>query len=107
MTQYDFGWAGFNVAKNKAHIDVALPNKTFEYIGCGLPVLSFFHEAQRKFIEKHEVGLAFKDLDEMQEKLANKELLSRIQKTVLEKRYQFTVERNIHRIIALYDRICS
>lgn len=107
MTQYDFGWAGFNVTKNKAHIDVALPNKAFEYISCGLPVLSFHHEAQKKFIEKHEVGLVFKDLKEMKEKLADKELLANLQKMALEKRYQFTVERNIHKITDLYDHICN
>jgi len=45
ITQYDFGWAGFNVnRKNREHLDVALPNKVFEYVGCGLPVLAFPHK---------------------------------------------------------------
>jgi glycosyltransferase involved in cell wall biosynthesis len=107
MTQYDFGWSGFNVAKNKAHMDVALPNKTFEYLACGLPVLSFPHEAQKKFLLKHGVGLVFKDLEEMQEKLANNELARKIHKNVLWKRSWFTVERNIHKITELYYQTIS
>ena len=50
ITKYDFGWAGFNNATNKKHLDVTLPNKLFEYIACGLPVLSFPHRTQKKFI---------------------------------------------------------
>ena len=107
MTQYDFGWSGFNVSKNKAHVDVALPNKTFEYLACGLPVLSFPHEAQKKFIQKHGVGLVFKDLEEMQEKLVDNELVNTIYKTVIKKRFWFTVERNIHKITDLYHYVLA
>ena len=107
MTQYDFGWSGFNVAKNKAHMDVALPNKTFEYIACGLPVLSLPHEAQKKFIQKHGVGLVFNDLEEMQEKLADKEAVDRTRKTVFRKRFDFTVEKNIWAIVDLYHYVLA
>jgi len=107
MTQYDFGWSGFNVTKNKAHINVALPNKTFEYLACGLPVLSYPHEAQKKFIQKHGVGLVFNDLHEMQEKLANTNLVQKIRETVTRKRFCFTVERNIHKIMDLYHYVTA
>jgi glycosyltransferase involved in cell wall biosynthesis len=107
LTQYDFGWSGFNVAKNKAHMDVALPNKTFEYIACGLPVLSFPHEAQKKFLQKHGVDLVFNDVDEMQEKLADKEAINRTRKTVFQKRFEFTVEKNIHEITDLYQYVLA
>jgi hypothetical protein len=105
ITQYDFGWAGFNVTLNKAHLDVALPNKTYEYIACGLPVLSFPHKAQKTFLEKHGVGLVFKDLQEMQVKFTDKSLLKMVKKNVLKKRFQFTVERNIQKIVDLYEAI--
>ena len=107
MTQYDFGWSGFNVTKNKAHMDVALPNKTFEYLACGLPVLSYPHTAQKKFIQKHEVGLVFNDLDEMREKLADTELVHKIHETVIRKRFCFTVEQNIHKITDLYHNVLA
>ena len=105
ITRYDYGWSGFNVAKNKPHMDVALPNKLFEYLACGLPVLSFPHKVQKGFIEKHGVGLVFKDMEELREKLADKELLERIRENVSRKRLQFTVERNIGKIIRLYQTL--
>jgi glycosyltransferase involved in cell wall biosynthesis len=107
MTQYDFGWSGFNVTKNEAHINVALPNKTFEYLACGLPVLSYPHVAQKKFIQKHGVGLVFNDLHEMQEKLANTNLVQKMHETVTRKRFCFTVERNIHKITDLYHYVLT
>jgi len=103
MTQYDFGWAGFNVAMNKPHMDVALPNKAFEYIACGLPILSYPHKAQKKFIEKHGVGLVFEGIDEIPSMLTNTEVLREIRKTVLKKRFEFTVERNIRKITDFYS----
>lgn len=47
ITRYDFGWAGFNNAKNKPHMDVALPNKTMEYLACGLSTLSFSQSSEK------------------------------------------------------------
>ena len=35
LVHYDFGWAGFNAGLNGAHLDTALPNKLYEYLGCG------------------------------------------------------------------------
>lgn len=105
LTQYDFGWAGFNVAMNKPHMDVALPNKAFEYIASGLPILSYPHKAQKKFIEEHGVGLVFEGIDEMANILTNTEMMSEIRKTVLKKRFEFTVERNIRRITDFYDYV--
>ncbi len=102
ITQYDFGWAGFNDVKNKAHMDVALPNKTMEYLACGLPTLSFPHKAQKSFIEKHGVGIVVEDLEMLPEKLSDKNLLKKIRENVLRKRLQFTFERNIDKIIDFY-----
>lgn len=105
ITRYDFGWAGFNDAKNKAHMDVALPNKIMEYLACGLPTLSFPHKAQKSFIQKHGVGIVIEDLEMLPDKLSDKNLLEKVQKNVLRKRLQFTFERNIGKIIDLYQTL--
>ncbi len=105
LTQYDFGWAGFNVAMNKPHMDVALPNKAFEYIACCLPILSYPHKAQKKFIKEHGVGLVFEGIDEIPKMLTNTEALNEIRKSVLKKRFEFTVERNIRKITNFYDYV--
>jgi len=103
ITKYDFGWAGFNDAKNKPHIDVALPNKTMEYFSCGLPTLSFPHKAQKSFIQKHGVGIVIEDLENLPEKLSDKNLLKNIRENIMRKRLQFTFEKNVDKIIDLYQ----
>jgi glycosyltransferase involved in cell wall biosynthesis len=102
MTQYDYGWAGFNVAKNREHIDVALPNKLFEYLASGLPVLSFPHKAQKEFLKGEGLGLVFKDLNELDEKIKEQVMADKLRKNVLRRRFDFTMESNIERVLNLY-----
>ena len=106
LTKYDFGWAGFNAAKNRKHLDVTLPNKLFEYIACGLPVLSFPHRTQKTFIDEHRVGFVFHDIEELVE-LLNTDLVHEIRETVLKKRHDFTIEENIRAVKDFYESILN
>ena len=105
IAQYDFGWAGFNSnEKNRKHLDVALPNKVFEYIACGLPVLAFPHKNISGFLNRHKVGLIFDSVDEMASQLKNGKLES-TKRDVLKARHEFTVEKNIGRLVRYYERM--
>ena len=107
ITKYDYGWAGFNAnKKNRRHLDVALPNKLFEYIACGLPVLAFPHKTLKSFLERKRVGFVFKDLDEMLLKLETDDM-NRLKRNVLSSRRKFTVESNIDRVIQFYRAIMA
>jgi glycosyltransferase involved in cell wall biosynthesis len=106
ITQYDYGWAGFNVnLKNRKHLDVALPNKVFEYIACGLPVLAFKHKNIMTHLTRYNVGLVFDTLDEMASQLQNKKNTQNVKGNVLNTRCKFTVEKNINTIIQYYKEI--
>ena len=106
ITQYDFGWSGFNVKKNREHADTVLANKTIEYISAGLPVISFPHKTQKRFIEKYGVGLVIDDLSDLADELKTKEVVD-IKKRVQEKRYSFTVEKQIGKIYQFYRNIIA
>ena len=56
LAGYDFGWAGFNAGLNGAHLDTALPNKLYEYLGCGLPVITLRHRALRRMLQRGRRG---------------------------------------------------
>ena len=106
ITQYDFGWSGFNVQKNRDHVDTVLPNKTFEYISAGLPVISFPHKTQKRFIEEYGVGLVIDDLSDLAEKLKTSDIVD-IKKRVREKRYSFAIEKQIGKIYQFYKNIIA
>jgi glycosyltransferase involved in cell wall biosynthesis len=108
ITGYDFGWAGFNVnPKNREHLDVALPNKVFEYIACGLPVLAFPHKNIKEFIDRHKIGLVFNSVNETLSQLQNRKKIKNIIMNVLNARYKFIVEKNISRLIKYYEKLAS
>ncbi|MFQ6135387.1 MAG: glycosyltransferase [Nitrososphaerales archaeon] len=107
ITRYDFGWAGFNGnQKNRKHLDVALPNKVFEYIACGLPVLAFPHKNLRKFLDRHHVGLVFDCIDDMAAQIKNRNVEG-IRRNALKLKDNFTVEENIHKLIRYYEEISA
>jgi len=106
LTQYDFGWAGFNCSKNGAHLDVAFPNKVLEYLAAGLPVLAYPHRTLKSFIEGHKVGIIFNTIVELKKKLAySRKELERVRLNVLKKRKSFTVEDHAYQLVNYYNFI--
>lgn len=105
LPEYDYGWAGFNAALNGAHLDTVLPNKLFEYLACGVPVLTLRHHALEQFVREHGVGLALDDLDDLGARLDAVDLPA-LRRRITELRTVFTVEHNIHRVVELYEAVC-
>jgi glycosyltransferase involved in cell wall biosynthesis len=106
LPRYDYGWAGFNDGLNGAHLDTALPNKVFEYLGCGLPVITFGHVAIKRFVEEHGVGIALESVDELERRLAEEDL-SELRRRVEWARPSLTVEANIGRLTAFYEALAG
>lgn len=106
MTQYDFGWAGFNDTLNRMHLDTVLPNKLFEYIACGLPVIGFPHEALKNFLETHGLGLVINEIEGLQERLRTPEMEG-VRKNVRRRNSDFTVEAKIGLIVNIYRKLCG
>jgi hypothetical protein len=102
LPHYDFGWAGFNSGLNGAHLDTVLPNKLYEYLGCGLPVLTLGHRALSRFVEENRVGLALHSVDELAQRLAEADVRA-LRARVRAVRHRMTVEANIGAVAALYD----
>lgn len=106
LPAYDFGWAGFNASLNRAHLDTALPNKVFEYIGCGLPVLTLDHRALRRLIEEEGVGVPLEGPDEIAAQLEAVDVVD-LRRHAAAVRQRLTVEANIGRITDLYDGLSA
>jgi glycosyltransferase involved in cell wall biosynthesis len=106
LPRYDLGWAGFNTTLNHAHLDTALPNKLFEYLGCGLPVLALRHKALARMLEEHQVGVVLDGLDDLGERLDALDLVA-LRRRVAKVRLAFTVESRIEEVAALYEAVAS
>ena len=106
LPEYDFGWAGFNVELNALHIDTALPNKLFEYLASGLPVVTLGHKAIRRFLRERGLGICLERISDLTPELARRDL-ERLRRRVAAARHELTVEANVHRLAELYERVAS
>ena len=103
---YDIGWCGFNERLNATHLDTVLPNKLFEYIACGLPVASFPHAALAGFIAEHRLGWVIDEPAQLSEVVARQGYAAAAA-AVADRRFDFTVEANIGRVLAVYEELVA
>jgi glycosyltransferase involved in cell wall biosynthesis len=101
LARYDFGWAGFNAELNKSHLDTALPNKIFEYLACGLPVLAFPHRAIHRLLTDDGLGIVVAHPREIAAELLRWDV-TELRRRVAAARSRLTIEANIHRLVELY-----
>ena len=106
LVHYDFGWAGFNAGLNGAHLDTALPNKLYEYLGCGLPVITLRHRALRRMLREEGVGIALDDVRDLAAALTSVDLVA-LRRRVAARRARYTVEAQVDRIAALYSEVAA
>jgi hypothetical protein len=103
LPAYDFGWAGFNAHLNRAHLDTCLPNKAYEYVGCGLPVLTLQHRALSRLVGGG-LGLSLATLDDLCGQLAALDVVE-VRHRIASARLELTVEANIHQLVDLYEAV--
>jgi glycosyltransferase involved in cell wall biosynthesis len=104
LPAYDFGWAGFNSALNGAHLDTCLPNKLYEYVGCGLPVLTLGHRALARLVGDSGLGLSLATFDDLVGQLSAIDMVE-FRRRIAATRFELTVEANIHRLVELYEAV--
>jgi len=81
-----------------------MPNKLFEYIAAGIPTIVLNAKEAGEFVEKHELGVFIKDINDIPKIYADHQKYRRI---VREKRHQFTAESQAEKIVRIYDSIIS
>jgi glycosyltransferase involved in cell wall biosynthesis len=104
LPAYDLGWAGFNAGLNATHLDTALPNKAFEYLGCGLPVLTLRHRALARFLEERGLGLSLDTVEDLAGVLETADLQA-LRRRVAAARFEFTFESRMADILDLYEAV--
>ncbi len=100
LTQYDFGWYGQTTDHGQIH--VTLPNKLFDYIAAGIPVLVVNAREAARFVKEHKVGVAVERPEQVR---MVREELEAMREGMWERRKMFTRERCIEPLLALMDRL--
>jgi len=100
LGHHDWGLCG-NVKEYKDW-NVAMPNKLFEYMAGGIPIVAMNCNEIEKFIMEHEVGISVKSPEELKERWNERD---KCQANVMSKRYEFTMEKNINKLEELYSKI--
>ena len=68
LTQYDMGLCVFNITEgNRHHLESTLPNKLFEYLAAGLPVICSNLQEMVQFIKPRRCGLVWTGPEEIME----------------------------------------
>jgi glycosyltransferase involved in cell wall biosynthesis len=106
LPAYDAGWAVFNARLNAAHLDTALPNKAYEYLASGLPIVAGPHRALRRLVMDNGVGVVLEDLAGLREALTGAPL-DGPRARALANRARFTVEGHIGELVELYREVAA
>ncbi len=106
LPYYDAGWAGFNDTKNSAHLATVLPNKAFEYAGCGLPVVTLPHRDLARWVRQEGTGIVLDHVDEFADAIHGADLAG-IRRRLVAVRERLTMEGAVTDLIGLYARVAS
>lgn len=97
---YRWGFIG-NINKYRQW-DVAMPNKMFDYITAGIPVVAFNARTAGEFLEREGMGINVTSAKELVERNGEAE---KCRENVLKKAESFTWEQNIHKLERLYEAV--
>jgi hypothetical protein len=97
LSRHDWGLVG-NMMKT-TEWEVAFPNKMFEYIAAGVPVVAMNAPACAEFLESNGLGIGVETLDELAERWKEHR---DIRKNLLKTRLKWSMESHIQELEGLY-----
>jgi len=102
LTRHDWGLVG-NLMPTREW-EVAFPNKLFEYIAAGVPVVAINAAECSRFIEEHGVGITVGSLEELASRWSEH---TEIRKRLIGCRQKFTMENRIQELEQLYREVLN
>ncbi len=100
LTRFRWGIAGGPL--KHVQWDTAMPNKLFEYLAAGIPVIAFNAVEVEEFVKEHGIGVVLEDFRDIPRIYHDSD---RYKKVVMEKRHMFTMENQIDKLIGLYNKL--
>lgn len=102
LSRYDWGFVGH--AEYTKTLEYCMPNKMFEYVTAGIPVIVCNAPEAGKWAEDNGVGVSISSVHEIPEIYHRHEEL---RKNVEEKNKAFTMESQIPDLLGLYEKVLN
>jgi glycosyltransferase involved in cell wall biosynthesis len=99
-SRYDFGWYG--QTEDHQQIHDTLPNKLFEYVAAGLPVLVINAREAGRFVEEQGLGVHIRRPEDV---VYVRDRLEALRPTLWEHRYAFTRENECRALWPWYEQL--
>ena len=100
LQRHDWGLVG-NINKT-SQWEVAFPNKMFEYIAAGVPVVAINAKTSGDFLEQEGLGIHVKSIEELCERWSEHR---EIRKNLLKTRKKWSMDEHIYKLENLYNEV--
>lgn len=100
LGRHDWGLVG-NIDYHPAW-QYAMPNKLFEYMAAGIPIVALNAKAAGEFVEDLGIGMSVETVDDIRRRWDERD---KCRKTLIECRYDWCMDEHIYKLEDLYDNI--
>ncbi len=117
FSQYDAGWLHFFKSENNGELmranwdDLNFPARIATLAIAGLPMLQRDNRghivATQTIVKQHDLGVFFKDIKELGEKLRDKKLMEKLKNNVWQKRLLFSFDHHTPTLVSYFRKIIA
>jgi hypothetical protein len=97
-----YRWGFLGNANRFKQWDVSMPNKLFDYVAAGIPIVCWNAAEPAKWIEREGIGIVIKDPKEIIERNGEAE---RCRENLNARAFDWTWENQVHRLEKLYAKV--
>ena len=102
LGRHDWGLVGNSIETREW--EVAMPNKMFEYLATGMPVVSMNAKGCTNFLESTGMGIAVSNPEDLGSRWAEHR---KVRERVIKERKNWTMENHIHKLEDFYREVAS
>lgn len=97
-TRYDYGFVGSNI--DCIEIQKCMPNKLFDCIAAGIPLIALNAKTAGDFIEKYDIGVSVQGIENLKNvPWKDKDFWEKKRKNVRDIRHKFTIENEVNKLL--------
>lgn len=108
LSQFKFGFVGYvydNQYSVNSYLDSSLPNKFFEYLAAGLPIIAFQAKTVEKLVREKNIGVVIEKPEDV--KAIDEVDYEVLKQNVLRVRSEYSLENQSHKLQRFYETVIN